>query len=332
LIITQCNIQVEMMENKDKSSKQLCWAYLLHLGYNMWGDRGPDNALPERVKSKYPPRSYLRCDKKIWDDLLKKFVKAGINMVVIDLGEGVKYDSHPELAVRGSWTPSFLKKEIAKMRKMGLEPIPKLNFSACHDFWLGKYARMVSTDIYYGVCRDLIEEVIDIFDKPGLFHLGMDEETARHQERLLYAVIRQHELWWHDLYFLVNAVEKKGVRAWIWSDYLWNHPDEFFSKMPKSVLQSNWYYGNVFNKQVSYVKAYLELEKHCYDQIPTGSNWLFAENFTMTVDYCKKHIAPERLLGFLQTSWRATLKYWHKAHLNAIREVKKGIEIYSSKS
>ncbi|MCX7706372.1 MAG: Tat pathway signal protein, partial [bacterium] len=115
-----------------KAERKLHWAYLLHLGYNMWNDRGPDNALPKGVKSKYAPRSYLRCEKKLWDEILERFVKVGGNMVVIDLGEGVKYDSHPELAVRGSWSPSYLKKQLAKMRKMGLEPIPKLNFSTAH--------------------------------------------------------------------------------------------------------------------------------------------------------------------------------------------------------
>ncbi|MCM8759174.1 MAG: Tat pathway signal protein [Candidatus Omnitrophica bacterium] len=312
---------------KKNLEKKLHWGYLLHLGYNMWSDRGPDNALPEGVKSKYPPRSYLRCDKKLWDEILVRFAKAGGNMVVIDLGEGVKYESHPELAVRGSWSPSFLKKELAKIRKIGLEPIPKLNFSTTHDFWLGKYSRMVSTDIYYGVCRDLIEEVINIFDKPRYFHLGMDEETAGHQWKFLFACMRQHELWWHDLYFFVNQVEKRNVRAWIWSDYIWHHPEEYH-KMPKSVVQSNWYYGKVFNKKLVYVRAYHELEKMGYDQIPTGSTWESLENFTMTVKYCKKHISPERLLGFLQTPWRATLKYWRKTHIAAIEEVKKGIKIF----
>ncbi|HOJ31377.1 MAG TPA: Tat pathway signal protein [bacterium] len=310
------------------NKRQIRWGILLHLGYNMWGDRGPDYALPENVKSKYQPRSYLRCEKKLWDEILKKFTRAGGNMVVIDLGEGVKYESHPELAVRGSWTPSYLKKQLAKMRQMGLEPIPKLNFSTAHDNWLGKYSRMVSTDIYYKVCEDLISEVIDIFDKPRLFHLGMDEETFGHQRNFLYAVVRQHELWWNDLYFLVNQVEKKDVRAWIWSDYIWEHTEDFLKKMPKSVVQSNWYYGNVFNKKIMPVRAYHLLEDHGYDQIPTGSTWSYIENFTMTIEYCSKHISQERLLGFLQTPWRATLRYWRKTHLAAVNEVEKGIKIF----
>jgi len=252
-------------------------------------------------------------------------VEAGINMVVIDLGEGVKYKSHPELAVRNSWTITHLKKELEKMRAMGLEPIPKLNFSTAHDNWLGKYSRCVSTDIYYGVCRDLIEEVIQLFGKPRFFHLGMNEETAAHQARFCYVVVRQDELWWHDFYFLVNEVEKRGVRSWVWSDYLWGHQDDFFKKMPKSVLQSNWYYGNKFDKKIEYVKAYLDLEAHGYDQIPTGSNHSCPENFALTVRYCRKHISSSRLLGFLQTPWRPTIEPYRQHHLQAIKEVGKAM-------
>ncbi len=294
----------------------------------MWEDCGPDHGLAEGEKPKYPPRTYLRCETSVWNKLLKKMVEAGINMVVIDLGEGVKYQSHPELAVRNSWTTTRLRKELKSMRAMGLEPIPKLNFSTTHDNWLGKYSRCVSTDIYYGVCRDLIEEVIKVFDKPRFFHLGMDEETDPHPE-LCYVVVRQHELWWHDFYFFVNEVEKRGVRPWIWSDYLWHHPDDFFKKMPKSVLQSNWYYENKFNKKIGGVKAYLDLEAHGYDQIPTGSNHSCPENFALTVRYCRKHISPSHLLGFSQAPWRPTTEPYRQRHLQAIEEVEKVIAVYT---
>ncbi len=304
-----------MAGEKAKEDKMI-WANLLHLSYNMWIDRD----VPEREEY-ISERPYLRFDMSLWNDLLKKMVDVGMNMVVIDLGDGVKYESHPEIAVREAWTVNRLKRELAKVRKMGLEPIPKLNFSTCHDTWLGTYSRCVSTDTYYGVCRDLIAEVIDIFDKPRFFHLGMDEETAGHQRYHEYVVIRQYDLWWHDLYFFIEEVEKGNVRPWVWSDYLWDHPEEFFKRMPKSVLQSNWYYSPKFNKKIKYVNAYLDLEAHGYDQIPTGSNWSVPENFQGTVTYCKRRIAPERLKGFLQTAWKPTLEECRDRHIQAIELV-----------
>ncbi|MCL6520472.1 MAG: Tat pathway signal protein [Armatimonadetes bacterium] len=293
------------------------WAYLIHLGFNFWADReAPEWNLPHITA-----RPYMRFNRELWERLIPKFAEAGINTLVIDLGEGVRYESHPELAARDAWTVKELKAELAHLRNLGIEPIPKMNFSACHDVWLGPYSRMLSTDTYYGVCRDLIQEAIEIFDKPRLFHLGMDEETAAHQAMYDYVVIRQHDLWWHDFLFLVEQVEKGGARAWIWSDYLWVHPDEFIAKMPKSVLQSNWYYGESFSPEISYVKAYLDLEKHGYDQVPTGSNWTVPTNFGDTVKFAKENIAPERLKGFLQTVWRPLLPDCFERHIRAIEQV-----------
>jgi hypothetical protein len=308
----------------------MIWANLLHLSFNMWEEA--DAPIPRDESSRVRrilrirrARPYLRFDDALWNDLLLQMRAAGVNMVVLDLGDGVRYESHPEIAVRNAWTPSRLRRELASIRSLGLEPIPKLNFSTTHDAWLGPYARCVSTDAYYAVCRDLIEEVCRLFDRPRFFHLGMDEETAGHQRRALYAVMRQHDLWWHDLYFYLKQVEKGGARPWVWSDYVWHHPDEFFKKMPKSVLQSNWYYGKEFSRKIGYVKAFLDLEAHGYDQVPTGSNWSDPANFPGLVRYCRRYVSPERLLGFLQTPWLPTLKPFRRAHLEAIAVLRRAM-------
>ncbi len=324
------------METKEPNS-ELIWANLLHLSYNMWVDhtppeyqqadyRGDDCREAFLWAQQYHP--HLTFDKSVWDQLLSKMVEAGMNMVIIDLGDGVKYESHPEIAVEGAWSTSDLKKELDKIRKMGLEPIPKLNFSTGHKAWLGPYQRMISSDKYYSVCKNLIEEVCNLFDTPRFFHLGMDEETAMHQETHQNVVIRQGELWWHDFYYLVDVVEKQNMRSWIWSDYAWNHPDLFFKKMPKTVLQSNWYYENQFRtdefdhiQNVKYLSLYNKLEAHGYDQVPTGSNHRHNVNFQRTVEYCEKNIAPERLKGFMQTVWRPTLVPCLGRHLEAIEQV-----------
>jgi len=290
------------------------YAYLVHLSYNMWADRDA----PEWKLDHVSARPYLRFDDTLWDDILTKMAQEGLNAVVIDLGDGVAYRTHPEIAVQGAWSVDRLRKELDKVRGMGIEPIPKLNFSTCHDAWLGPYARCISTELYYRVCADLIGEVIELFDGPRFFHLGMDEETARHQRYYEYVVIRQFDLWWHDLLFLVGEVERAGTRAWVWSDYVWEHADEYYRRMPRSVLQSNWYYGSEFSSQVSHVAAYLGLESHGYDQVPTGSNWSSAENFEGTVRFCREHIAPARLAGFLQTAWKPTIESCRDRHIDAI--------------
>ncbi len=291
---------------------QLSWGVLLHLGRNMWGDC--DTAYS-------PPAKTLIAEEQLWEELTIKAAESGLNMVVVDLGEAIQYQSCPEIAIDGAWTVEKLRKDIERMRGLGLEVIPKLNFSSCHDFWLGEYARMLSTKPYYNVCSKLIKEVSEIFDYPRYFHLGYDEENYPNQVSYEYVVIRQKELWKHDFLFFVEECEKNNVRPWIWADYGWNHED-FVEWAPKSVVMSNWYYGTDFDtEKVPRAKFYKTLQEAGYDQIPTGSNWSNDENFELTVKFGKENLSGDRLLGYLQTPWHMTISARREHNLHSIELV-----------
>ena len=73
----------------------MIFANLLHLSYNMWADwQNPAVTSPY-----WAARPYLRFDDTLWSDLLTAMKKGGLNMVVIDVGDGVRFESHPEIAV-----------------------------------------------------------------------------------------------------------------------------------------------------------------------------------------------------------------------------------------
>jgi len=302
------------------------WAMLLHMGTNMWCDRVPEKWGPLKGEDLniICKADHLRFDEAVWRRITGRMAEVGMNMVVIDLGEAIRYPSHPELAVKGSWEIDRFRKELDRLRGMGLEPIPKMNFSTSHDVWLKDYERMVSTATYYRVCSDLIRDVYEIFDHPRFLHLGYDEETAAGQNQYLYAVARQGDLWWHDFLWFVKETEKTGMRPWIWSDSYWRHPDAFLRRMPKSVLQSNWYYFSEFDsakvteERRIWVKAYEDLDKAGFDQVPTGSNWDCDENFAGTVKHCRKVCSPERLKGFMMAPWYFTLPKWEQRNLKAV--------------
>ncbi|MDO5307977.1 MAG: Tat pathway signal protein [Planctomycetia bacterium] len=299
--------------------RELIWGMLLHLGRNMWGDT---------PRAYTPPVDKFSCEEDLWKLVTEKVAESGLNMIVIDLGEAILYKSHPEIALPGAWTPEKLREDLARLRDLGLEPIPKLNFSACHDHWLGEYSRMVSTPTYYQVCADLIQEVSALFDKPRFFHLGLDEETYNHQKTYDYVVVRQNELWKHDFLFYVEQCEKSGVRPWIWADYAWSHPD-FIEWAPKNVVMSNWYYDMEFNpEECRYVQTYFDYDKAGFDQIPAGSNWANEGNFEALVEYCKANLNHDRLLGFLQTSWSFPEKKGYKHNLQAIERAKAAKDKY----
>ena len=319
---------------------KFAWSFLVHFGMNMWGDivgkpsrgglikkRLTDEEFALVCGDEYLKQDRVRFDEKLWRDLSEQLRKDGCNQIVVDVGEFLKYPSHPELAVKGSWDVERFRKELGRLRKMGLEPIPKLNFSTAHDTWLKQYERMLSTEKYYQVCSDLIRDVAEIFDRPRFMHLGYDEETTGHQRKYKYCVVRQGDLWWHDFLWFVKETEKTGMRPWIWSDYVWHHPDLFFKRMPKSVLQSNWYYAAEFDlaklpeASRNRVLAYERLDMAGFDQVPTGSNWSNDANFAGTVKFCRQVCSPDRLKGFMMAPWFFTLPEYEKKNLEAIDQV-----------
>ncbi len=320
------------MKNQD-----FIWANLVHLGSNMWNEEGNTTGREHRSTPCASPKFLFH--RAEWNAHMQELKDAGVNMLVLDLGEALRYASHPELGAEGAWSHEEMKQELMRLQKMGFEVIPKLNFSACHDVWLKDYSRMLSTPIYYEVCRDLIRDVCSIF-KPRFFHLGMDEETAAHQVRLQYAVIRQGDLWWKDFYFLVDCVEKEGARPWIWSDYIWSNPETFLEKMPKDVLQSNWYYSTQLDVNDPTLKPYniprIEsfdlLEKHGYDQIPTGSAFGKTPNFRELTEFCQSHISPEHLKGMMQTTWERIDPDWMAIHHLAADHIKEAKQKFESRS
>ncbi len=290
--------------------------YLIHLSYNMWADV-PDPGVGGKARF-IGCRPYLRCDRTLWDDVMEALAAAGADIVLIDLGDGVCYRSRPGIAVEGAWSVERLREALACIRELGMQPLPKLNFSATHDTWLGEYHRCVSTPAYYAVCRDLIAETIDIFEGPALFHLGMDEEDLQNQSFNEHVTIRQGGLWWRDLEFLAEEVRRGGARPWMWSDCYWSDPEAFRERMPRSIVQSNWYYSTAFTEDRTPVRTYLELDSLGYDQIPTGSNWESEDNFPLTVRFCRERLDPARLLGFLQTVWQPTLEECRAEHMQAV--------------
>ena len=315
-------------------SDGLIWAALLHMGTNMWCDHvvtrqswGPFKG--EQVKL-LCAADHIRFDERVWRTLTGHMAEVGMNMVVIDLGEAIKYPSHPELAVEGSWDGERFRKELSRLRAMGLEPIPKMNFSTTHDAWLKDYHRMVSTTPYYKACADLIRDVAEIFDHPRFLHLGYDEESEELQKRHEYCVVRHGDLWWRDFLWFVKETEKTGMRPWVWSDFSWKHP-HFLARCPKSVLQSNWYYEGEFgvdklkaegrHGDAVAVKMYEELDKAGFEQSPTGSNWSCDDNFAKTVEHCRKVCSPERLKGFMTAPWYFTLPEWEARNMAAIDQV-----------
>ena len=326
---------------EEKRKADFIWAQLVHLGTNMWGNDGitPGTVeYGERVVSKT-----LLCDDGVWSRVIGGIAKSGADTVVIDLGEAVAYPSHPELAVKGSWSPEKLAAEIGKIRQLGLKPVPKLNFSTMHDQWLKIYNRMVGLPKYYEVCRDVIGDVCDIFGRPELFHIGMDGECMEQKRNFSgYGTFRDREFWFQDVKFYAGELEKRGARAWMWADSADDWPEEYVAECPKTILQSVASYRNPFDVvKTATVKPVLAARRKTLkllddagfetvlsglgDQKNPGS--ALSELMAYSRSQNLKHV-----VGGIQTSWSFLLPgdNGEKANLESVKRLKEAIKVWNA--
>lgn len=287
-------------------------AFLMHLSPNNWRKKGCkyDFFIDEED---FVYHDSMVCDREVWRKVTDFLPSCGINTILIDVEDGVIYDRHPELAIEGSWTKDELSAELDRLRSIGLTPIPKCNFSCGHNAWLKDYAYMVGTQTFNSVCKDIVEELIELFDTPSMFHLGLEEEDAGLMaENYPVTVIRSHEKKAADAIELFDVCRAHGVRPWIWAEA--NNVqafggDEAFQKyVGKDVILSNWYYGILryepdSREKYPFADYCVKFGEWGYEQIPTGSTWSWHLNNKDIMRFCKNEVAPESIKGYMSASW-----------------------------
>lgn len=289
-------------------------AALLHLGSNMWRKKGFESSSKKDVED-FIYRDSMYCQKHVWEKVTGILSKLEFNTLFIDIGEGVLFDSHPEIAIPGAWTKAELSKEIARLRSIGLDPCPKFNFSPGHSAWMGDWAYRIGTPEFYEFCKDIIEETIDIFGKPTFFHIGMEEEDYNAQKNNYIAVVRCPRKKTEDTKYLMDIIIRRGVRPVIWMDIdtlnNFGGPEYFADNMPRETLLMPWGYGIIRDVEnledaCDHAKHMMEIAKLGYDMVPTTSTWCWHLNSKETMIFCKKHLPDEVIAGYMTASWMLT--------------------------
>ena len=303
------------------------WTLMVYLSANQWSKVYPE----------------LHFEDEMWDWILEEAPKRGFNHILLDVGDGIQYHSHPEISTKNAWSHRRVHKELARCREKGITIIPKLNFSSFHCNWLKQYARMISSDIYYKVAADLIREVYEVFEHPEYIHLGMDEEDINMAKNREYAICRHGELYWHDLRYLVDCVADTGAKAAIWYDAAFVKPDEYRERFDvDEVLLCPWYYWSLdpatFTKMKDFpfkgqfdhlnlnviedlprLKNFRErgiaFAKEGQTYLPTS--WPTRPNNTYNLMKYMTAAPDERILGHIVAPWHPTLvsekPYFEKA-------------------
>jgi hypothetical protein len=138
-----------------------------------------------------------------------------MNLLVIDIEDGVVFENHPELRRRYSVPMAQLVTLAAAARARGIDVVPKLNFAKSphhrHDEWLRPHAGpddwVRDRAGYWRTARDVIRAVVRACRPRRFFHVGMDEDHSRS--------LRQYV---EDIGRLRSILRRHRLRPVIWND------------------------------------------------------------------------------------------------------------------
>lgn len=249
-------------------------------------------------------------DLKVAQEVVDAMSEVDMNVLVIDIEDGVQYKSHPELRRHYSVPMLQLKRLVQRTRERGIEPVPKLNFSQSatqyHDAWLRPHNRRFDSEQYWKVAFELIDEVIGVCAPERFFHIGMDEDMDRSHRQYADAVR-----------ILAEGLQARGLRAVMWKDIpiicpgIWEAPGEKSraaeKTTPKSVVQVPWGYREANPELVRHLRR-----KGFEVWGATGGN---PELVCQWRDAVLRHNGT----GILLTCWRPCRAGNRKTVLNLIR-------------
>jgi len=179
--------------------------------------------------------------------LIDAMYQAGLNLLVIDCADGLKYESHPELARHYSVPMSTLRELAKRAASHGIEVMPKLNFAQSalhqHNHWFRPHNRLFDSEEYWKLAFEVVDEILDVVKPQRFFHIGMDEDHWRSYRQYVEAIKTLH-----------RGLKERGLRAVIWNDSACEWPAAEIHRakslaaekaIPRDVVQVLWDYGGV---------------------------------------------------------------------------------------
>jgi len=179
-------------------------------------------------------------------EVIEAAAEGGLNLLVVDCADGVKYASHPELERHYTVPMETLRPVIARAGELGLELVPKLNFSQSryhhHNDWFRPHHELFDSDEYWKLAFEIVDELIEEMKPPRFFHIGMDEDHDRSHRQYNAAIWRAHD-----------ELKSRGLRTVIWNDSVCkDHPRaehhaeksmQAEADIPKDLVEVVWNYS-----------------------------------------------------------------------------------------
>jgi hypothetical protein len=186
-------------------------------------------------------------DLRVAGEIVDAMADSGLNLLVVDVADGVVYRSHPELKRRYSVPIAQLRQLAEHARQRGIEVVPKLNFAQSgrhhHNEWFRPHRRLFDSKEYWRLAFELVDELIGVCRPERFFHVGMDEDHDRSHRQFAEAICT-----------LAEGMKERDLRAVMWKDSpvtggAWEcHGEKSRAAektTPRDVVQVPWGYRDV---------------------------------------------------------------------------------------
>jgi hypothetical protein len=266
-------------------------------------------------------------DKAYW--MADEAKKAGFNVIIVQITDGVKLEKAPWLPHNGAWSKEEFSKWVEYVRGIGMEFIPEIKFLTHQEkfFQRNNLDLMFNSRTYDPQKDEVYQKVFAIIDEivelchPKAFHIGHDEVAGfspvskekwlNPDEKILPA-----ELFYKDIMKIYNYLKNKGIETWMWGDMLIS-PDEFSglpaeslkafhgtlpgygkelrAKLPKDIVICDWHY----NDDREDFPSLSIMQKEGFRVI--GATWAKEK----TIKNFSKYASKSKAYGMMATTW------WH---------------------
>ena len=179
-------------------------------------------------------------------EVIDALAESGLNLLLLDPKDGVRYATHPELARPYSQDSGLLRVLTERAAGHGIEVALKLNFSQSalhqHNHWFRPHHDLFDNAEYWKRAFEVIDELLCIVQPPRFFHIGMDEDHARSYRQYVEAIKTLHA-----------GLQARGLRTLVWNDSACHwpaaeiHRDKALAAeqaIPKDVIEVLWDYGD----------------------------------------------------------------------------------------
>jgi hypothetical protein len=169
------------------------------------------------------------------DYLRRTVVDQKINMVGLEIAQGMKYDRHPEIAGPAAYSKDEVRRIVRFLRDNGIEVFPIIE-TLGHANWLViPHPELRDDGDEDTLCTrnpqtrkilvDCFEETVEVFD-PRLFHFGLDEirwvtaNVATEKRCKLCKGVDKRELFVEHVCWLQSWATTSDLQMTMWADML----------------------------------------------------------------------------------------------------------------